>query len=388
MPEEIKKPEAATNPPAATSPSPDDMFAQAAPKFTPREVPKKEDKPPEKAPAADAIGDAFKKVEGESTTAIAPDPKLPSGPKQLRDELARTQTELKTRNSRLTDLEAKIADYERRGKDTSALAEQASKLQERINELESDNRMLRQEASPEFKKQHDDRIAQVAEDAKAEVESFQVGRYETNEDGETHFQPSGNASWDRDFATLYQLPYVEAKNRAKAIFGDEWERVMFHYQELHRMQRDRDRALETERSTWRERETEQRAKMAQQREQFISAFKETSQNLADSVSDYKDADPEDKEVISARQNGYKVFDAAPQTLQQKIVKDAHIRHMVAAFWPMQIKLRRLEDENASLKQELEGRESGKPGATRRPASGQQQPSEKSWEQEAMESVDQ
>ena len=307
------------------------------------------------APQAPAKASEQPKAPVTAKPAVEAVKPVQTAPKQLREELERTKTELKTKTDSLTDLQAKITDYEVRGKDTAALAERATKLEQQIAQLEQDNRMLRHEVSPEFKKQYDDRFEQAADEARQEVQTLPAGSKKVDPaTGEAAWQSDRLANWDRDFGSLYPLPYIEAKARAKEVFGEEWERVMTHYNELHKIQRERERALKTERDTWQTKEKERQAESARQREAFNASWQKVNQDLQERVEDYRDIDPADKEVVDARQKGYQIFDAQPQTFQQKIVKDAHIRHRVAAFGPHEDQMKRAKRRTGCTQRIHEG----------------------------------
>lgn len=282
-------------------------------------------------------------------------PKPAVVPKELRAELDRVKGELKAKSDAATALEAKIADFEKKGKDTEVLASRLATLEKDIETLRAENRALKQETSPEFKKKYDEPFNRLADRAKLVVEKIPV----TDEAGNTRA-----ATWE-EFSRLYKSDEFSATREAKQLFGEDGAMVvMRYYHELHRLDDDRIVALNEEKSQWKQKEEAEKARQLQDREEISRVWKQTNAQLAESVDDYHDS-PDDKELSEARQKALAIFDTPAKTFKEKIVKDAHNRQRVAAFVPMKIKIARLTKERDDLKAELEGLKEKPPGKTGR-----------------------
>jgi hypothetical protein len=273
----------------------------------------------------------------------APAKPAPSqGPKELRAELDRLNGELGAKTRAYNELEAKIAEFEKRGKDTTVLTDRLSSMERALADKESEIRMFKQEASPEFKEKFDKPFNEAAEYARSVVEQLTV----LNEDETTR-----QAKWD-DFVEIYSLPYNKAFAVARERFGDAAQLVINHMTELHRLQHTRTNALQEERSKAAERTKKEDADRVAETERINSAWATVNRDLAEKVDGYKDT-PEDKELSDLRQQGYQIFDSETKTLQQRIIKNAHIRQRVAAYGPNQLQIKRLASKVDELTKELE-----------------------------------
>lgn len=356
-------PSAAPPAPGPTPPPEENPFAEidailqkvdAAPKQTVGKG--KEPKPEFKAPAAPAK------------------PQPSKEPADLRKELQRLQGELETRNKTYAELEAKIKDFESKGKDTQLLTERLAAMEKTIAEKDATLRALRQEESPEFKKQYDAPFDDAAEEAKAFVEHLDVENAETGE--------VRKATWE-DFKDIWitnKTSPQKAIAKAKELFGDAAQVVVTHLMELNRLDSRRNKALKAERENAAARAKEEESKAVQRREQINATWATVNKELSERVDDYHDA-PDDAEASAARNKGLAIIDAEPATLRERIVRDAHVRQRAAAFGPLKLKVARLEAEIAALKAKL-GEEEEVPGKPARPSSGGAPAPEKSWEEQA------
>jgi hypothetical protein len=346
--------------PAATPtapPSDDNPYSEVDAAFTKAGIaegtPKPKDTPPDKgAPSP------------KPDKTAAPPPKVPTAqdkapgvPKELRAELDRVKGELKTKSESYTALEAKIKDFEARGKDTTVLTERLTKMEQDMESLRAENRALKQESSPEFKKKYDEPFNRLADRAKNVIEQIQI------EDPETGTVKA--ATWD-DFTKLYNQGEFIATKEAKRLFGEDGATVaMRYYTELHRLDDDRKIALQEEKAQWKEKQTAEEANRVKSQEEINAFWTKANAELSEKVEDYHDS-PDDKELVEARNKALAIFDAQPKTLKERIIKDAHNRQRVAAFPVLKMRLARALKELADLKTENEGLKEKPPGKATRP----------------------
>ena len=367
----------ATSPVASPSPSSggDDPFeaefiagakeAVAAPPASPS-------KTPEPAPAAPKAGE---KPPAKPTTPPAAAKPPEGGPKELRAELERVRAERDNFKLQQAFLEKRISEAEAKGKDTAVLAERAAKLEQTIAEREGELRMLKQEASPEFKDKYENPFTEAAEYAR-EV----VGQLTVTDDAGT----SRAATWD-DFAALYTQPYSKAIEQATAMFGNAAQVVINHLTELHRLDSVRNRALKSERENAAARMKDEEGKRVQSQEATAAALAKLQEELPQKFDSYRDP-PEDKELAEARVKQFAIFDAQPKSPQQAMIKFAHIRQMVGAHKPLLIQTSRLKAEVARLQAELDGKTTKEPQSHRRPGGTETAGGEETWEQAAAKEL--
>lgn len=307
----------------------------------------------------------------------APAPAKPAA-NQLRAELERVSGELTTKTTQIGDLEKKIADYEAKGKDTTALSERLATLEKQMEAKDAELRALKHEASPEYKAKYEAPFNRAASLARRDVEQLQVTNPETGE--------ARAATFD-DFTEIYRLPYAKALPRAKELFGEGAQIVVNHVQKLRDMEYEAQQALEEEKSSYKQREEADRARSVQTRQQVGKLWQKVVSELGDSVDDYK-VDPTDKELLSARDEAFSIFDAKAATLDEQVVKNAHIRHSFAALRVAKLKMMRMAKEMQELKSELDTYKTEPPNPGRRPGGKESAhgDSGKDWESGLREAI--
>ena len=318
-----------------------------------------------------------------------PEPEKPKTtfkePKELRAELDRRGTELEKMRGDYSKMESKLKELESKGQDASKLAERMTQLEQEyhteVTKRDAIIRRLKKEESPEFVKNFKEPFQEAAADAAAVFNQLQVV-VKTNE--ETGENQTRQASWDHDFSRLFAMDIANARREAKRMFPEDYDTVMGFYNDLHAQKRKMDRALKHEQDQAAELEKQEEATRIK-RDQEIESFRtKVSKELEEKVEDYRDP-VDDPEIADLRKRGYALFDAKPQNLQQHLVKEAHIRHRVAAYDVHRLKIARLQQKINELTAKAEEETAEVPGKTRKP-SGERSGSkpEKPWDQEALE----
>lgn len=340
-------PAAPPAPSAPPSPEPDE-FAELTKKFADADAPRPQTKGVEEP----------KKPETPATPAQAikpPQEKVVAGPKQLRDAYEKATGELKAKETALTELQKKIADYESRGKDTDQLLGRLQTLEKQIAEKDAQLRRARKEVSVDFKQKWDEPFSEMAEDAAAVFNQLQVAPVKkTDEMGnEIVITPARQAVWEKDFAAIFAMDRGNAYRTTKAMFGDEAQLVMSYYDRLHENRRGRDRALRREQEQAAQLEKQEQEQETQRKSTYFNLLQKVNQELSEAIEDYHDA-PDDKTLVEARNEGYRLFDERPATFEQSLKKAAHIRQRFAAYTPMKLTILRLQRELAAAKEKLDG----------------------------------
>lgn len=328
--------------------------------------------PAKEAPAPKAAAEISAKTTEPPAAQKAPDPKA------LRERLAVVEREKEESAGQITALRQQIADFERKGRDTTALTEQLAREQKEKAELQAQIRGLKREASPEFKDKYDKPFNQAAEFARSRIEGLAV----TLEDGATR-----QATWN-DFAELYRLPFNKASALAKQMFGDSTPFVLNQLSELQRLDFQRNEALKEEQVKWKETEEREVAEGSKRREFIQATWTKVNTDIAETHPEWFQEDPKDKEESDLLKEGFALVDSRPATMEEQIVKDAHIRNRAAA-WPRLIhRLTRLQEqleEKDAVIAELKG---SQPGPGNRPSGSQpaKSPDQKSWKDDLRESM--
>jgi hypothetical protein len=379
------KPAAPPAPPAAapSAPPPDTGLGSGPDPFAEVDAPflaaleKVEGKPATKPDAAPDPAKPAAKPEAAKPAAAAPAAKaVDRTPAALRAEHERLKTEHEAVKLRIPELEKKISEAEAKGKDTETMRERLAAMEKEKTSLLADLRMYKREKSPEFLEKYQKPFDESANIAQSEIEQLEM-----TEDGE-NYRP---AKWD-DFIAIWNMPMSKAISAAKIQFGDASQIVVNHLTELRRLDRQKNIALEDERQHAAERMKAEETRVATMNEQERILSDRVFRELADKVEDYRDL-ADDAESAEIRKKAYSVFDAEPKTARERIIVQAHIRHRVAAFGPMKLKILRLEKELSELK--------GKSGETQDPRTvhhpggdSQTGASTKTWEEEAREMTSQ
>lgn len=316
------------------------------------------------------------------TAPAAPAPPKPSAPankqpKELRAELDRVSGELTAKQTQISEMEKKIADWEKKGKDTEALSGRLKTLEQQLETIQAENRALKHESSPEFKEKFEKPFNDAAAYAEKVVSGLEITDPETRQ--------TRAATFD-DFMDVYRQPtFNKAVKRANELFGEGAQVVINHLSELQRLQYVRDNALEDERKHAKEREQAEVTRRTQEQEHLSGLYTQVNKELADSVEEYHD-DPTDKDLVDARQEGFRLFDARTSTPDQRILKNAHIRHRFAAYGPLRLKNMRLQQQLAEMKKELDSLKNEPPDPTRRPGGRQTAAPTDDWDSAARKEL--
>lgn len=309
----------------------------------------------------------------EKPAAVAAPTEPNRTPKELRAEKDRLQGELATEKAAKTALEAKIAAFEKAGKDTEALKARLEQRDAEFEKLQGELRMLKQEASPEFKAKFDKPFDQAARYAENLLKGI------TKEDG-------ASADFDKDFVPLYRMPYNAAFEKAKELFGESASVVMAQVGELQRLDFVRREAMDEEKKGWAEKSKAEEGLKVQQREQFNDALKRVNSDLENSVPHYQ-VPVDDNELGDARKKGLDIYDAEPKTPREAIWKGAHVRYRAAMFGPNQLMISRLKAQLAAKDAEIATLKPGQPNPDpKTPATKDAGAPEKTWEQGAREAM--
>jgi hypothetical protein len=313
------------------------------------------------------------------------DRQFQEGPKQLREKLEATSKERDESISKIKQYEAKIAEYESKGKDTTALTEQLEREQKEKESLLAEIRVLKKEVSPEFKERWDKPFEKVVGRALEAVKSLTV-MGEIDPDTGERKSPDRAATWD-DFQLLYSMPINKAIDASLKMFSRGDASVVEHYlTKLKEMDLERNEARNEEREKWKQNESQEIAKQAQQKERFTKASEKTRQDLINSHPDWYDEDPSDPDGNLLLKEGREYLEYQPKTEEEAVRTYERNKLNAIAFPRMAERVKKLTEKVAELEAQIAETKDSSPGTTRRATQGAPATSEKSWEQEMKEAA--
>ena len=308
-------------------------------------------------------------------TPAAPSPGKETAP-ELRAQLKKLEADLAARTKSASDLEARIKDFEARGKDTEALTARLTEMEKSIADRDGEIRMLKQEASPEFKEKWDKPYFQAVAFVEHQIKQLEVTV--SGQDGQQTVRPAEF----KDFEYIYRLPVGKAAQVAKNLFGDQADIVMKHVNDLKYREFERNNALQEERANAKAKNDKEVADRSAAQAQLNRAWEAAKKDVSE-AEEYT-IDPTDKELIDLLREGLEIADAKPADMQEHIYKNAHVRMRIGMYPVLQMKIARLEAQLAKAK--AEGGEDI-PGKVKRSGgdAGGGEPQE-SWEQGALKAV--
>lgn len=381
--------------PAAEPAKTDDPWADLDAAITPPKKPdaKPADKPADKAPdkPADVKPDPKAKAPDKPTDTKPDDRdgKTFTTPKALRDAHDRATGELKQARESIRTLETRIADYEKKGADTSKLTERLTALEKERDEAKATVRLLKFEASDEFKTKYEKPFKRAADRAKALIEGLQIT--ETDAAGEAK---NRIATWD-DFAQLYNMPKAKAIPLVNSLFGQAAPVVLGELLSLQKMDLDKQDALEEERQQFGTRQAEEQAKEAkatkeqsEQNETVQKLWIQLNKDGAEKNPEYFMPDPKDKKAAELLEKAFQLVDSKhnseSMTLTQRVHLDAQIRLRAAGYSVALYRIAQRDEQISELKAQLEEALGSKPGDTQRPGGAAAPAKEQTFEEELAE----
>lgn len=344
------------------------------PKKEPEVKPAAEDANPEGDDAE--LKEVFENKEPEGENPPKPEPPKPAtkpvveAPRALREKLDTASKELETSRKELTTLREKLAEYDRKGIDTTALTAKLDAREKEYQEIKAERDAAKYERSDEFKTKFESPFNKAIGRAKEVVANLAV----TEMDGDGN-PVQRKATWD-DFADLYRMSPARSEIEGKKLFGDNYMVVMRHMDKLRELDGDKAAALQEYQANATQRETQQVAERAQQREKVNQAWEMTNKDLIEANPDWYGERKDDEEGNSLWNESLAKVDQAygsdreKLTLQQRITLDANIRLRAAAFPRMNREIAQLKAQLAEIDEKRQQREDSIPGRVKKPVSGE------------------
>jgi hypothetical protein len=316
--------------------------------------PKAEPKPPAREPATPEPEEPTEVADPEVAETeepqVKPDTNKPA-PIKAKTEGGKLRENLERQSARVKELEAKIAEKEKAGGDSTALTERLAAVEKERDDARQEAAMARQEKSPQFIEKWEKPFADAAESAKDLIGQFVVST------------PEGErpANWEKDFGSIYNLPYPAAKARALEMFGDEAPMVMNEWNKLHQLEKTASKAWESEKAGFADRQKAQAAEQAKWQEARKAGYAAGTDGWVKKFPDRYGEDPNDKDGNDLFKRGLAAVDAAPKTFQEEVAKNTRVRLAAAAEPRYLRKIATLTKELTEAKAKIAGLAGSKPG---------------------------
>ena len=280
-------------------------------------------------------------------------------PKFAREQIEKTNAELKSIKQKMEERERQVAEFEKRAKESTSLTERIAQIEKERDTALAEARAAKQEVSPDFKEKWEKPFERAAAEAKRFIEQLPM----TEADGTVR-----KATWDRDFAALFAMPEVEAVEKAEVLFGKHAPRVMARYDELHRLSNQIAEARNSERENWKKTEAERVANQAKQREASMAALATAEKYYKTKHAAWYDEDPTDPEGNEMMKQMAAKMQEPPKTMSEWAAKEARARLNTIAFPRVVHRLNKAMNEIKELKTKLSELAESEPGKTKRTGS--------------------
>lgn len=290
-----------------------------------------------------------KPAETQPETPAAEQQPIPSGPKALREALARERERVATAEKRLQELETKATE-------SKALSERLEALQKASDEAETKLRVLNYEQSGEYAEKWQKPMERAWSEGRQLVTELQV------DDG----QGGKRQATAADFDGLLSLNTGQAIQRATELFGVAAQEVLAQRRKLVDLSRGAQTALADWKTKGADLSKQQMAEVVAARERINSLWNQT---LEKSTKQYpqlfgpKEGDTEGNKLLAAgvRDADEAMGDLSALAPEQRVNIHARIRNRAAA-WPREVYLRQqAESRVKELEGELAEFKSSKPG---------------------------
>jgi len=346
--------------------------------------PKAEPKADTEAPKRLADEPEFKEGEKTSDKPVKPTLKRVDPIAQQRTRIEELNRLHDAQKAEATKWREKAEKLEKQGGgDVSAFTIKQQEAEKQIAELRGKLASKDYAQHPDYIKNYEEPFKNAAGYAKKIVDSLEV----TLPDGTVR-----PANWDTDFGPLYGLSRAAARKQAQEMFGMDAPSVMAQYDEIHKLQENKDKALNDWQSGADEREQKERADNLRNLEESTKAFQSATKDMTEANAELFQDNPDDADELSLRQKSTSLVDAAyfnrdkipPKEL---LVLDAAIRLRAINYPVAERRLKAALSELAEYKERVEGKEASKAGKTKRTATAEATPAEpKPWNQELREAL--
>lgn len=248
------------------------------------------------------------------------------------------------------DLE--IAKAPREDPERKAEKENFEGLRKRYEDVEKELRHANYTKSPEYKEKFEKPFNDALSDAYATIRELTV---ETDE--------GTRAATEKDFDNLLGLPLSEAIKQAKEQFGHASDEVLSYRRKLNDIRRSAAKEVERYKTEGQKLEQERLVQQEKQRETINNVWKRVNEELPKKFSELFGEVEGDDDGNAKLKQGYAEVDKAHDPnigLEERIGRQAAIRHRAAAFTREVWRRKKAEQEILELRKTIEDYENSAP----------------------------
>lgn len=293
-------------------------------------------------------------------------------------ELEKKVTELSDFRTKFEELNAIVPKTQQEKKDLEA---KYQKLEKEYGDVMGEFKILKYEASPEYREKYQKPYSDAAQRALSEIKELLVTIPDPNGEMEGD-KPKmvERAATEADFELIFSQPLGKATKLANEMFGAAASIVLGHRQKLKELAGAAVQAVAEYKQKRVQLEKEQNDRITSERGQVESLWTDINNKLSNDErgkslwGEVPSTDPNAATLNEALKKGFALadrrfsadFESLP--IKDRVLLDATIRHRVAASYLQSAKNKILAAENAQLKKDLEElRDSG--GGAPRPHGG-------------------
>lgn len=253
------------------------------------------------------------------------------------------------------ELEAKVADYETKLSAYKGMEAKLKQVDDERGQYEERLRVIDYTQHPEFHEKFVRPVAEAMQNANLMVGEMMV----QNDSGE-------RPGTEQDFQAVLRSPNLtEAMRTAKVLFGDDLAgTVVGMRNQVLTAERTRLKAYETAALKSKEAMERQFTEQAETQSRLKTKYETHSKKVVESDATLAQPDPTDKEAWDAYEQGAAMADEVVRGSQRgeddRIANLALVRHRASVFPVLQLKMTRLQKENADLKERIAAFERSEP----------------------------
>jgi hypothetical protein len=248
------------------------------------------------------------------------------------------------------------------------MARKLTDYEQKVADYEAQLRLTKYERSQEYAEKHQKPIGIAEARARRDIESLVVEQKQKDpETGEEKIVSSRPGAW-KDFHQIYNLSRPDARRTARALFGEDADLVMKHYDDIHQRWEDAHLAIEDYKKNGLLQESQEEAKRKQDESLKIEGWNKANEMFRTKHPEWfdeREGDNEGNELLNKGQAFVDTFmdpdDRKRYPVPQQIIADARIRNWAASFLRNQRDITKLKSDLAEAQGTIEKLRGSGPG---------------------------
>lgn len=341
---------------------------QVQPPAAPQSPPPANKKPGAQAapPAKPAPAPEFEEVDGIKVPKFKSDKEFRGWGLGGYKKAKQLETDLATLQGKHSELEQRVPKTEA---ERQQLAAKLADVEKRHAEKELEIQYLNYEKSSDYKDKYEKPYHEAISRAHRDVSELTVTEEDRSKEADENgkYPAKERPARSSDFDEIYQLQLGAASKLAAKKFGPENVGIiMQHRAKIRELAESAVGALKHWKDTAATRTQEQETQSIQTRERVAGLWTQVNADIKTKNKDLFDERPDDKLWNEELSKGTAMADAyfsdrGKQSIEQRVVFDAHVRNRIAAFPALVSRMRKLESELAQANNDLTALRGSGPG---------------------------